>query len=695
MNKNISLQIGMILNDIQKDKSYRIIHFISNKSIVVIDAKTSLFNLMVLNMDIIVSNIIDEKWTFNRADNKIVDIDKLTQKQKDKYLAKLRFLKEIDSVYGPSYLGLNSHETKKELNEICFKYNVSKSSCWRLIREYLQSGFDNSVLLYKKRNNGQKQYPLTKLGAKPLIEQGIPLSSATEKQFDEALKRYKSNPDTSFAKEYDRICAKYYSQIVDGVFQVLPSNQRPTYRQFYYYCSKRLNKKDMDIIKTSKQEFRNNKRLLLSESQADVQGPGDCFEMDALEMDIEIVSELNSEQIIGHPILYALIDVYSHVITAISIGFENNSILGMTNCFMNLCDDKTEYCKKYGFLNIDIKLWPSNVLPNRIRVDRGSDFVSKDAERIFNELNITREIVTGGTGSLKGLIEQLWHQLHSSQNGSLNGAGLIRKAFNSNHKKKAVLNIKDITKIVITEVLAFNGIQLENYKLTKDMVKKKIQPIPYQLWNYGVNKYGNPRPIQNKSQYMYTLMTKPKARISRRGVKIDGLYYISDDINFINQMLATDTKSVPFDCRYDERDITNIYYFDSGVLKKASLNMAIKSQVDFVHSTKKERLDYLIKVKELKAQGEQINQTLKSSRVEIIDDIVKEKRDKRSINKCIKNIKENRQIEQNECRKQNSISKKLEDISKSGFDPVNNFIQANQFIRNQEDEKYGIKYDEA
>lgn len=103
----------------------------------------------------------------------------------------------------------------------------------------------------------------------------------------------------------------------------------------------------------------------------------------------------------------------------------------------------------------------------------------------------------------------------------------------------------------------------------------------------------------------------------------------------------------------------------------------------------------LIKVKELKAQGEQINQTLKSSRVEIIDDIVKEKRDKRSINKCIKNIKENRQIEQNECRKQNSISKKLEDISKSGFDPVNNFIQANQFIRNQEDEKYGIKYDEA
>ena len=51
------------------------------------------------------------------------------------------------------------------------------------------------------------------------------------------------------------------------------------------------------------------------------------FEMDALEMDIEIVSELSSEQIIGRPILYALIDVYSHVITAISIDLKTTLFL--------------------------------------------------------------------------------------------------------------------------------------------------------------------------------------------------------------------------------------------------------------------------------------------------------------------------------------------------------------------------------
>ena len=692
MNLGISLQTGMILYDNELGSNYRILHFLSNKSVVVIENGISVLNLLVMNTDTIISDILDKRWSLKTTDIQIVDIDCLSQKQKEKYLIKLNFLKEIENIYGPSYLGLNSHETKSEFKNICNKYNLSKSSCWRILREYLQSGFDNSVLLYKKRNNGQKQYSQRKLGAKPLVEQGLPLTSVIEKQFEEALKRYKNNPNTSFAKEYDRICAKYYSQVIDGVFQVLPANRRPTYRQFYYYCNKHLNKKEMEIIKSSKQDFRNNKRLLVAESQTDVQGPGDCFEMDALEMDVEIVSELNPEQIIGRPILYALVDVYSHSITAISIGFENNSILGMTNCFMNLCEDKIEYCKKYGFFNIDTKLWPSNVLPNRIRVDRGSDFISKEAERIFNELNITREIVTGGTGSLKGLIEQLWHQLHSSQNSSLKDAGLIRKVYNSNHKKNAVLTIKDITKIVITEVLAFNGLQLENYKLTKDMVKNNVQPIPYQLWNYGIDKYGAPRPIKNVNQYIYTLMSRPKASISRRGVKIDGLYYISDDVNFINQMLSIGTKSMPFDCRYDERDITNIYYYENNKLKCATLNLAIKSQKDFLHSTRKERLDYLIRVKELKAQGEQENQTLRSSRVEIIDSIVNEGKSKNRGQKTGKNKKENRKIEQNEHRKQNSFSQKLVNKNNNEYDLIDTFIQANQLIRKEEDERYGIKY---
>lgn len=68
-------------------------------------------------------------------------------------------------------------------------------------------------------------------------------------------------------------------------------------------------------------------------------------EIDACEADVSLVSELDPDQAIGRPIVYFMIDVYSRIILAVSVAFDNNSILGITNLFLNLADDKQEYCK--------------------------------------------------------------------------------------------------------------------------------------------------------------------------------------------------------------------------------------------------------------------------------------------------------------------------------------------------------------
>ena len=76
---------------------------------------------------------------------------------------------------------------------------------------------------------------------------------------------------------------------------MLPITERPTFRQFSYYAGKVLSKKDIDIIKTSRREYRNDKRLLLSDSLKGVYGPGDCVEIDECEVDISLVSSVNHE----------------------------------------------------------------------------------------------------------------------------------------------------------------------------------------------------------------------------------------------------------------------------------------------------------------------------------------------------------------------------------------------------------------
>lgn len=91
-------------------------------------------------------------------------------------------------------------------------------------------------------------------------------------------------------------------------------------------------------------------------------------------------------------------------------------------------------------------MWQSNIIPRRLRVDRGSEFKSKEFNRICNELGIEKQIVPGASGSLKGIVEQSFHQMHSKQNPHLENYGLIEKRYDSNHHKEATLNIKQYTK---------------------------------------------------------------------------------------------------------------------------------------------------------------------------------------------------------------------------------------------------------
>ena len=119
-------------------------------------------------------------------------------------------------------------------------------------------------------------------------------------------------------------------------------------------------------------------------------------EIDACEVDISLVSSLDNNKTIGRPIVYFMIDVYTRLILAVSVAFDNNSILGVTNLFINLSDDKKKYCAKYGIEYDNDKIWPSNIIPRRLRVDRGSEFKSKEFDRICNELGIEKQLVSGG-----------------------------------------------------------------------------------------------------------------------------------------------------------------------------------------------------------------------------------------------------------------------------------------------------------
>jgi hypothetical protein len=665
---DIVLKITDVLEECQTpEKQYRII-YIRESIVVLCEMNITKLNLFYAKAKELTDKIILKEIRIVREQRFVYDIDSFDEKERNEFEMRRSLIREVVKNYGPTYMELIGRSPKKVIKNLIDKYKIPKSLFWRYIRFFLQSGCDEYSLVDKRyvgRSKKKEPYKYSVKTGRPYktgIKCGIILTNETKNHFKEAMEMYKSGRAMTIENAFDSMNNRYYSLIEENngclKNRLIPVTQRPTIGQFYNFVKDNLSEEEKDAIKTSKQEQRNNKRLLLSDSLKDVYGPGDLVEMDEAEVDVSLVSTSNPGQTVGRPIFYVMKDSYTRLIIAVSVAFNNNSVEGITNCFINLGEDKVEFCKRFGF-DISESMWPSNFLPKRIRCDRGSEYRSEEARRIFNELNISRELVTGGTGSLKGLVEQVFHQLHCAQNPLLESKGLIEKRHDSKHHKEAMLSVIDYTKIVINYALHYNQSSLKDYPLTKDMIDKNIKPIPIELWKYGCEKFGKPIPITNNEQYAYTLMTPIKnAKLSKRGIKAnDKLYINREDNELLKRMYNLQNKSEDFECRLDVRHIGKVYYLRNNRLMVAELNPDITGNADFSDCTLAEWKEYQQELDIIKHEGKELNDQLRAKRLAINEQIIESAQKSRFSSTT--NIKKEREKEKQAIQRENSIEKRL------------------------------------
>ncbi len=667
---NNVLQRGKILSIKEDLSEYRVIS-IAGDAITLCKMNTTKFGLLQLSKTQFFNLLDDDLAVVKESEPRsVIDMDIMPDAAKESYIHKKTIINEILECYGPTYMELSGKKKKPELERILEKYDIRKNTFWRVFTKYFQSGFDDLSLIderYLGTNTGKNYKYTIKTGRRSEYskETGVVLDDRIIKIFEEALKDYKSGRQKSLRSAYDKMNNIHFTrtEIVNGqqTLVLMPVNERPTFDQFYYYCRKHISKDEKDIIKTSKMEYRNNKRLLNSDSLYGVLGPGDMVEIDACEADVSLVSSMDNNKAIGRPIVYFMIDVYSRIILAVSIAFDNNSLLGITNLFLNLADDKKEFCSRYGMEFSDDRLWPSNIIPNRIRVDRGSEFRSKEFTRICIDLSIEKDNVSGGSGSLKGVIEQSFHQMHSMQNVHLEDKGLIEKRHDSRHHEEATLTIEDYRKMIINFVLTHNQKYLGTYPLTRDMINKNIMAIPATLWEYGIEHCMTPRPIQCREQFFYDLMTPIKAKVSRKGIEYKGLFYISDDKYLTRCRINAGTKKVPFNARMDMRSVGAVYYISDGKLIRAALNEDLTGNADYRYLTMKEWEEYRKKAKELNARGNLYNEEVSAYNYMINENIVNAAIHKASdVITDKKDMRREREIEKQAVSSDNRIEKRLD-----------------------------------
>ena len=213
-------------------------------------------------------------------------------------------------------------------------------------------------------------------------------------------------------------------------------------------------------------------------------------------------------------------------------------------------------------------------------------------------------------GSMKGIVEQSFHQFQSTFRPLLEKKGLITKRYDSNHHREAMLNIESFEQMLITFILEHNRKSIDNYSMSKQMIKENITPSPINLWDYGCAKFGSPIPITaaNRSQFIYDLMPEVNASLSRKGITYKDLVYKNNETALLSKMYDLGTKRTKFPVRYDPRNVSHVYYVgENNKLCIATLNEDIPNMSDFADLTWFEYEEILEAKKEILADGKSKN----------------------------------------------------------------------------------------
>ena len=607
----------------------------------------------------------------------------------ENYLKKQALMQFIMQEYGPLYEKLYGKTTKTNLKKTMEDLGIQRDAAWRAIRRFLQSGLDMAAIVDGRslRSGKRNPYKYSKKTGHPTMNalgKGVPLTDEIRTYFDEAIKDFLIGRAKTKKDAYMTMIEKHFineEETPTGIrVSVLPDNLRPTLKQFLNYTRVRVPQEEIDKAKTSAREQRNNKRLLLSDNLQGVMGPGDLWEVDECEIDLSLVSVENPSVTVGRPIVYVMIDVYTRMIVAYSVAFDNNSVLGITNCFLNLLDDKQELCNRFG-IQIGANEWPSKILPLRLRSDYGAEYISHAMDTICCKLGVAKELVSPATGSLKGQVEQLFHQIHAAQNSLLEGKGLIEKRYDSNHHQEAILNIQEFEAVLLTYIVGHNRKYMEKYPLTKDMRQQNVEPRPIDLWKYGVSLNGSPRPITNEVMFRHSLLLPVKASVGRAGITFKGLFYINlQDEALLRDMYLASThgkKKLESAC-IDPRNISHLYYIREGKLMTASLNYKKTGMKEYEGMTLSEYNALHNKKKDDDAIGRETNFQMDIAIRDRQAKIVSEAQ-KRHLSPSTENLRANRAAEKKARAQQTPIIPKekavvetaaVQSLSKKGNGPI-------------------------
>jgi hypothetical protein len=422
---------------------------------------------------------------------------------------------------------------------------IGKDVLYDSLRRFWQGGMTKNALSADfdrcggagKRRLAEKQDG-GKLGRDSCLEKvtglarKVKITREIERCFERGKTVYYKKSTYTLKDTFDKIIETFFirniapSKNIDDS-KLPPVNERPTFRQFLYW----YRRYGRDIRKEKrgrlgKVRFELESRAVLGDSTEMGYGPGSLYQIDSTIADVYLVSSLDRTRIIGRPVLYFCMDVFSRMIVGLAVTLEGPSWDSAMLALRNVAMDKVEYCKNYG-IDIDQSEWPCNQLGEGIFADRG-EFEGYNADRLVQNCGQIMHNASPGRGDLKGIIEHNFRRANEKTIKFI--PGFVYKPHargDSDYRLEAAMTLFEFTKTIIRYALWYNNNHfMKTYNMGEFGIRDHVARYPVELWNWGIRNRNGRFRYNSPDVLRVNLLSQKEVSITSNGIHFKkDLYY--------------------------------------------------------------------------------------------------------------------------------------------------------------------------
>jgi len=487
------------------------------------------------------------------------------------------------------------------------EFKTTRTNVQRYLNEYFRGGrYVNSLIPKTGRHSNSAKPGGKKVGAERstaslgVIGKNVDSNDiakirkmANEHYVNKKLKSLKKLFDKLIDEEYCRVKGK---TLPDGSRRKsipLPPNEQITIGQLYYWLPTALGLTRNDINAKRRQHatHKSNFAGRTGDVAYYARGPGEIFQMDSTEIDIEIVSPYDRRVRLSKVTLYVVRDVYTRAYVGIHIASGKASWYEARLALLNTFRDKVVVAQEWG-LNLLDDDWIESGIPQMLFVDN-EEFANKISESVGKDLGIIVRYSRAYSGDDKGLVESSFHMLHAMmRNEELAGfqySGLIGR----NRQlpiKTASLTPREIQQILIIYAIYHNRcIWKDDYPLEAEAMRDGIKDVCRDYWIWGMKNrpYYLRKKMSLRTLYL-SLLEVGELTVHRTHLHLKGttLNYMCTDVRTkkIQDKITGNTVKPVLSCRYIRSTVSKILIELNGELVVGEIHSNQQRYKDLTHA---------------------------------------------------------------------------------------------------------------